>query len=54
MQQHWRSLKTDKYLRVQGTNGSIFALGDAATVEQVRPIVGVGFRGVRVYRGFGV
>lgn len=34
-QEHWRSLKTDRFLQVQGTNGSILALGDAATVSQV-------------------
>lgn len=31
-------MKTDRYLRVHGTNGSVFALGDAATVSQVQPI----------------
>ena len=35
-QEHWRALKTDKYLRVHGTDGAIFALGDAATVSQVQ------------------
>lgn len=34
-QEHWRALKTDKYLRVAGTHGTIFSLGDAATVSQV-------------------
>ena len=34
-QEHWRALKTDKFLRVAGTDGSVFALGDAATVSQV-------------------
>lgn len=35
LQEHWRSLKTDQFLQVQGTGGSILALGDAATVSQV-------------------
>ena len=34
-QEHWKSLKTDKFLQVQGTGGSILAMGDAATVSQV-------------------
>jgi NADH:ubiquinone reductase (non-electrogenic) len=33
-QDHWRSLKTNRYLQVTGTDGTIFALGDAATIEQ--------------------
>eukprot|EP00891_Asterochloris_glomerata_P001208 jgi/Astpho2/1208/Aster-08175 len=33
-EQHWRSLKTNSYLQVKGTDGSIFALGDAATIDQ--------------------
>lgn len=33
-QNHFRSAVTDEYLRVKGSNGSIFALGDAATIEQ--------------------
>lgn len=33
-QEHWRSLKTDKFLQVLGTQGSILALGDASTVSQ--------------------
>ena len=36
-QEHWRSLKTDKFLQVLGTQGSILALGDASTVSQVCP-----------------
>ncbi|KAL4428590.1 hypothetical protein ABPG77_008902 [Micractinium sp. CCAP 211/92] len=34
VQNHFRSAVTDEYLRVKGSNGSIFALGDAATIEQ--------------------
>lgn len=37
IQEHWKSLKTDQFLQVQGTGGSILALGDAATVSQVLP-----------------
>lgn len=36
-QEHWRSLMTDPYLCVKGSHGTIFALGDAATIEQVSP-----------------
>ncbi|KAK9843346.1 hypothetical protein WJX74_010709 [Apatococcus lobatus] len=38
VQAHWRSLKTNRHLQVQGTNGTIFALGDAATVEQEKAL----------------
>ena len=34
-QEHWRSLMVDRHLRVKGTK-NIFALGDAATIDQVR------------------
>jgi hypothetical protein len=34
-QTHFRSIVTDQYLRVLGSNGSIFAIGDAATIQQV-------------------
>jgi len=34
-QEHWRSLKVDSHLRVKGAP-NIFALGDAATIEQAR------------------
>ena len=34
-QEHWKSLKTDQFLQVQGTGGTILAMGDAATVAQV-------------------
>ncbi|CAL8462201.1 g1732 [Coccomyxa elongata] len=34
-QEHWRSLMVDHHLRVKGSE-SIFALGDAATIEQER------------------
>ncbi len=33
-QQNARALKTDGYLQVKGSDGSIFALGDTATIEQ--------------------
>lgn len=33
-QEHWRSLMTDPYLCVKGSHGTIFALGDASTIEQ--------------------
>jgi len=33
-QEHWRALKTDKFLRVNDTNGTVYALGDASTVSQ--------------------
>ncbi|KAK9815675.1 hypothetical protein WJX72_007865 [[Myrmecia] bisecta] len=34
LQTHFRSITTDEYLRVKGSGGTIFALGDAATIEQ--------------------
>lgn len=34
-QTHFRSIITDDHLRVKGSNGSIYAIGDAATIEQV-------------------
>ena len=34
-QTHFRSIITDENLRVKGSNGSIYAIGDAATIEQV-------------------
>ena len=33
-QEHWRSLMTDPFLCVKGSHGSIFAMGDAATIAQ--------------------
>jgi NADH:ubiquinone reductase (non-electrogenic) len=33
-QTHFRSIITDEVLRVKGSDGTIFALGDAATIEQ--------------------
>lgn len=41
-QTHFRSAVTDEYLRVKGSGGTIFALGDAATIEQ--QTVGAGGR----------
>eukprot|EP01026_Neomeris_dumetosa_P041563 TRINITY_DN3446_c0_g1_i2.p1 TRINITY_DN3446_c0_g1~~TRINITY_DN3446_c0_g1_i2.p1 ORF type:complete len:611 (-),score=102.29 TRINITY_DN3446_c0_g1_i2:138-1970(-) len=33
-QDHFRSIVTDRFLRVKGSNGSIWAVGDAATIDQ--------------------
>eukprot|EP01024_Parvocaulis_polyphysoides_P073525 TRINITY_DN9468_c1_g1_i5.p1 TRINITY_DN9468_c1_g1~~TRINITY_DN9468_c1_g1_i5.p1 ORF type:complete len:604 (+),score=96.75 TRINITY_DN9468_c1_g1_i5:111-1922(+) len=33
-QDHFRSIITDRYLRVKGSNGSMWAIGDAATIAQ--------------------
>ena len=33
-----RSIVTDEYLCVKGSNGRIYALGDAATVEQPKAL----------------
>lgn len=33
-----RSILTDDFLRVKGSNGSIWALGDAATIDQPKAI----------------
>jgi NADH dehydrogenase FAD-containing subunit len=33
-----RSLLTDEYLRVKGSDGSIWAFGDAATIDQPRAL----------------
>jgi len=35
-QTHFRSIVTDEFLRVIGSHGSIFSIGDAATIEQAR------------------
>ena len=35
-QTHFRSIVTNEFLQVKGSGGSIFAIGDAATIEQVR------------------
>jgi len=37
-QTHFRSIVTDQHLRALGSNGTIFAIGDGATVEQVKSI----------------
>ena len=37
-QENKRSLLTDKNLRVKGSNGTIFALGDCATIERPRSL----------------
>ena len=34
-QTNWRSIATDAHLRVKGSEGSIYAFGDASTIEQV-------------------
>jgi NADH:ubiquinone reductase (non-electrogenic) len=33
-----RSILTDEFLRVKGSNGSIFAIGDAATIDQPKAL----------------
>jgi hypothetical protein len=35
-QGHFRSILTDEYLRVIGSEGTIYAMGDGATIYQVR------------------
>jgi len=37
-QTNFRAINTDQYLRVKGSNGSIFAIGDSATIEQPRAL----------------
>jgi len=37
-QTHFRSLLTDEFLRVKGSDGSIWAFGDAATIDQPRAL----------------
>lgn len=37
-QTHFRSIVTDDFLRVKGSNGSIYALGDAATIDQPKAL----------------
>ena len=34
-----RSIVTDGHLQVKGSNGSIYALGDAATIDQPKAVV---------------
>ena len=34
-QTHFRSIVMDDYLRVIGTDGTVFSMGDAATIAQV-------------------
>jgi len=41
-QTHFRSIVTDAFLRVKGSDGSIYAIGDAATIEQERAVERVG------------
>ena len=38
-QTHFRSIITDEFLRVKGSNDSIYAIGDAATIEQVSLVI---------------
>lgn len=38
VQTHFRSIITDGFLRVKGSEGAIFAIGDAATIEQERAL----------------
>ncbi len=37
-QTHFRSIVTDPHLRALGSDGTIFAIGDGATVEQACPV----------------
>eukprot|EP00195_Chlamydomonas_chlamydogama_P008836 CAMPEP_0202898464 /NCGR_PEP_ID=MMETSP1392-20130828/6978_1 /ASSEMBLY_ACC=CAM_ASM_000868 /TAXON_ID=225041 /ORGANISM="Chlamydomonas chlamydogama, Strain SAG 11-48b" /LENGTH=558 /DNA_ID=CAMNT_0049584399 /DNA_START=316 /DNA_END=1992 /DNA_ORIENTATION=- len=37
-QNHFRSILTDDYLRVKGSDGSIFAVGDAGTIDQPKAV----------------
>lgn len=37
-QTNFRSILTDGYLRVKGSGGSIYAMGDAATIEQPKAL----------------
>lgn len=37
-QTHFRSIITDEFLRVKGSEGSIYAFGDAATIEQPKSL----------------
>ncbi|KAK9812482.1 hypothetical protein WJX73_003352 [Symbiochloris irregularis] len=39
LQHHFRSIVTDECLQVKGSEGSIYAIGDAATIEQERAMV---------------
>jgi len=34
-QAHFRSIVTDQHCRVLGSDGTIYAIGDAATIQQV-------------------
>lgn len=36
-QTHFRSIVTDQHCRVLGSEGTIYAIGDAATIQQVHP-----------------
>ena len=38
-QTHFRSIVTDQHCRVLGSNGSIYAIGDAATIQQVQRLL---------------
>lgn len=37
-QTHFRSILTDEMFRVNGSDGSIFAVGDAATIDQPKAL----------------
>ena len=43
-QTHFRSIVTDQHCRVLGSNGSIYAIGDAATIQQVPHLLLSGFK----------
>ena len=36
-QTHFRSIVTDQHCRVLGSEGTVYAIGDAATIQQVQP-----------------
>lgn len=38
-QTHFRSIVTDRFMRALGSDGTIIALGDGATVEQVNDLL---------------
>jgi len=37
-QNHFRSILTDEFMRVKGSKGSIYAIGDAATIDQPKAL----------------
>jgi hypothetical protein len=41
-QTNFRSIATNEFLQVKGSNGTIYAIGDAATIEQDKALDRVG------------